>query len=93
MGGDARAGGRVLAVLHGHTHLTVETALAGVKVLGLRSTHFSFAQAGDEWLYVLRPPQYRVVTVAGDALSSEGVEVALWGLTRVWAGDGGKIGA
>jgi Icc protein len=74
---EALAGGRVLAVLHGHTHLTVETALAGVKVLGLRSTHFSFAQAGDEWLYVLRPPQYRVVTVDGDALSSEVVEVAL----------------
>ena len=74
---EVLARGRVLAVLHGHTHLTVETALAGVKVLGLRSTHFSFAQAGDEWLYVLRPPQYRVVTVDGDALSSEVVEVAL----------------
>ena len=70
-------GGRVLAVLHGHTHLTVETELAGVPVLGLRSTHFSFAQAGDEWVYALRPPQYRVVTVADAALHSEVVEVAL----------------
>ena len=75
--GEVLAGRNVLAVLHGHTHLTVETALAGVTVLGLRSTHFSFAQAGDEWLYVLRPPQYRVVTVDGAALASEVVEVAL----------------
>jgi 3',5'-cyclic AMP phosphodiesterase CpdA len=74
---DVLAGGRVLAVLHGHTHLTVERALGAVPVLGLRSTHFSFAQAGEEWLYVLRPPQYRVVTVEEGALSSEVVEVAL----------------
>ena len=75
--GEVLAGRNVLAVLHGHAHLTVETALAGVKVLGLRSTHFSFAQAGDEFLYVLRPPQYRVVTVDGGTLASEVVEVAL----------------
>jgi Icc protein len=74
---DVLRRGRVLAVLHGHTHLTVETALAGIPVLGLRSTHFSFAQAGDEWLYALRPPQYRVVTVADAALHSDVVEVAL----------------
>lgn len=74
---EVLAGRNVLAVLHGHTHLTVETAMAGVPVLGLRSTHFSFAQAGDEWLYVLRPPQYRVVTVDGAALSSNVVEVPL----------------
>jgi len=43
----------------------------------LRSTHFSFAQAGHEWLYVLRPPHYRVVTVDGDTLSSTVVEVPL----------------
>jgi 3',5'-cyclic-AMP phosphodiesterase len=70
-------GRAVLAVLHGHTHLTVESRLAGIPVLGLRSTHFSFALAGEEWVYVLRPPQYRVVTVAGATLSSEIVEVAL----------------
>lgn len=69
--------GHVLAVLHGHTHLTVAAELAGIPVLGLRSTHFSFAQAGDEWVYALRPPQYRVVTVDGPALRSEVVEVAL----------------
>jgi len=69
--------GRVLAVLHGHTHLTVESALAGIPVLGLRSTHFSFAQAGDEWVYALRPPHYRVVTVADDTLASTIVEVKL----------------
>lgn len=75
--GEVLAGRNVLAVLHGHTHLTVERALGAVPVLGLRSTHFSFAQAGDEWLYVLRPPQYRVVTVDGAALTTEVVEVAL----------------
>jgi 3',5'-cyclic AMP phosphodiesterase CpdA len=69
--------GHVLAVLHGHTHLTVEGELAGIKVLGLRSTHFSFAQAGDEWVYALRPPQYRVVTVGDGTLRSGVVEVAL----------------
>jgi len=69
--------GRVMGVLHGHTHLTVESELAGVPVLGLRSTHFSFAQAGEEWVYALRPPNYRVVTVAGGDLRTEVVEVAL----------------
>jgi 3',5'-cyclic AMP phosphodiesterase CpdA len=74
---DVIAGRPILAILHGHTHLTVETALAGIPVLGLRSTHFSFAQSGDEFLYVLRPPQYRVVRVAGTTLTSETVEVPL----------------
>jgi len=69
--------GRVLAVLHGHTHMTVESELAGIPVLGLRSTHFSFAQAGDEWVYALRPPHYRVVTVADGAMTSLIVEVKL----------------
>jgi Icc protein len=71
------AGRSVLAILHGHTHLTVENRLADIPVLGLRSTHFSFAQSGDEFLYVLRPPQYRVVRVAGTTLTSEVVEVPL----------------
>lgn len=74
---DVLRRGRVLAVLHGHTHLTVESALAGAPVLGLRSTHFSFAQAGDEWIYALRPPHYRVVTVEDGVLRSAVVEVAL----------------
>ncbi|MCC6717002.1 MAG: metallophosphoesterase [Acetobacteraceae bacterium] len=70
-------GGTVLAILAGHTHMTYEARLAGVPVLGLRSTHFSFAQSGEEWVYALRPPQYRVVTVDGPRLSSDIVEVAL----------------
>ena len=69
--------GTVLAVLAGHTHATYEARIAGVPVYGLRSTHFSFGQAGEEWVYVLRPPQYRVVTVAEGVLRSEIVEVAL----------------
>ena len=71
------ASGNVLAILAGHTHMTYEAEMAGIPVHGLRSTHFSFAQAGDEWLYVLRPPQYRVVTFADGALTTEIVEVAL----------------
>lgn len=73
----AITGRPVLAILSGHVHSTYESTLAGIPVLGLRSTHLSFAQAGDEWLYVLRPPHYRVVTVAGRTLTSEIVEVPL----------------
>ena len=68
--------GRNLVDAFLHVVLT-ESTLAGIPVLGLRSTHLSFAQAGDEWLYVLRPPHYRVVTVAGRTLTSEIVEVPL----------------
>lgn len=71
------AKGNVLAVLAGHTHATYETVIAGVPVHGLRSTHFSFGQSGEEWVYVLRAPHYRVLTVADGALTSEIVEVPL----------------
>ena len=74
---EVLAGGTVLAVLAGHTHMTYESSLAGIPVHGLRSTHFSFAQAGDEWVYTLRPPHYRIVTVAEAVLAMEIVEVAL----------------
>lgn len=73
----ALGGGQVLAILAGHTHMTYEALLAGVPVYGLRSTHFSFAQAGDEWIYALRPPHYRIVTVTDGALTTEIAEVAL----------------
>ena len=70
-------GRNVLAILAGHAHTTYETELAAIPVYGLRSTHYSFAQSGEEWCYVLRPPHYRVVTVDGDKLTSEIVEVAI----------------
>jgi hypothetical protein len=57
--------------------MTYDAQLAGVPVHGLRSTHFSFAQAGEEWVYALRPPHYRVVTVDETTFTSEIVEVAL----------------
>lgn len=75
--GDALAGQPVLAVLAGHTHMTYDAAISGIPVHGLRSTHFTFAQAGEEWVYALRPPHYRIVTVADGRLASEIVEVAL----------------
>jgi Icc protein len=74
---SAIAGRHVLAILSGHVHATYEGRIAGIPVLGLRSTFLSFAQSGDEWLLVARPPHYRVVTIDGTTLTSEIVEVPL----------------
>ncbi|HMQ35857.1 MAG TPA: hypothetical protein PKD53_34450 [Chloroflexaceae bacterium] len=73
------AGREVLAILAGHTHATYERSLAGVPVYGLRSTCFQFAPLpGDgPLLRCLLPPHYRIVTVAGGALTTEVVEVPL----------------
>ena len=68
---------QVLAIFNGHTHATYESAIAGVPVYGLRSTTYSFAQSAEELCFVLRPPHYRVVTVADGAVSSRIVEVAI----------------
>ncbi|MCA1554983.1 MAG: metallophosphoesterase [Chloroflexi bacterium] len=70
-------GRKVLAIFNGHTHATFEAQLAGVPVYGLRSTTFSFVQQGDELLYVLRSPHYRVVTVEDGKVSTAIVEVTL----------------
>jgi len=67
----------VLAVLAGYAHTTYESTIAGVPVLGLRSTTFSFLQDGDEFLGVLRPPHYRVITVGDGRMDSEIVEVPI----------------
>lgn len=74
---DAIRDRNVLAIFNGHTHATYESRIADVPVYGLRSTYFSFAQAGDEFCYVLRPPHYRMVTVDGTTVTSEVVEVVL----------------
>lgn len=71
------AGRGVLAILSGHTHATFESGIAGVPVYGLRSTCFSFAPSGGELLRCLLPPHYRIVTIDGEALSTEIVEVPL----------------
>jgi Icc protein len=71
------AGRGVLAILSGHTHATFERELAGVPILGLRSTCFQFAPTEGPLLRCLQPPHYRVVSIAGGALRSEIVEVPL----------------
>ncbi len=71
------AGRGVLAILSGHTHATFERELAGVPVLGLRSTCFQFAPVEGPLLRCLQPPHYRIVTIEGGALRSEIVEVPL----------------
>jgi len=73
---DAASAGRVLGVLFGHTHATVEVTVRGIPVLGLRSTNFQFAPA-ERPLYCLLPPHYRVVTIAGGRLTSRIYEVPL----------------
>lgn len=67
----------VLAILSGHTHATFERELAGVPVLGLRSTCFQFAPLAGPLLRCLQPPHYRIVTIADGTLRSEIVEVPL----------------
>ena len=71
------AGRNVLAILSGHTHATFERQIAGVPVYGLRSTCFQFAPVEGDLLRCLLPPHYRIVTIAGGALTSEIVEVPL----------------
>jgi Icc protein len=71
------AGRGVLGILSGHTHATFEGELAGIPVLGLRSTCFQFAPIEGPLLRCLQPPHYRIVTVESGTLSSQIVEVPL----------------
>jgi 3',5'-cyclic AMP phosphodiesterase CpdA len=73
---DALRGKNVLGVLAGHIHMTTETLVEGIPVLTLRSTCFQFARQARP-LLTLEPPQYRVVKIDRDGLTSEVVEVAL----------------
>lgn len=70
-------GSSLLAMFCGHFHTTYQTVVGGIPVYGLRSTTFSFAADGDQTLFVLRPPHYRVVTISDRAVATEIVEVAL----------------
>jgi len=74
---DLIRGSSVLAVFCGHFHATYEAAIAGIPIYGLRSTTFSFAPDGDKLLFVLRSPHYRIVSVSGNKVTTEIVEVAL----------------
>lgn len=73
-----RLSGGVIGVLFGHAHASVERAVRGVPVLGLRSTCFGFA-ATEEPTFVIQPLHYRLVTVEGGVLSSRRYEVPLLG--------------
>jgi 3',5'-cyclic-AMP phosphodiesterase len=72
----ALRGKRVLGVLSGHIHMKTETVVEGIPVLTVRSTCFQFARQARP-LITLEPPQYRIVTIDGDVLTSKVVDVAL----------------
>jgi Icc protein len=73
---DVAASGRVLGVLFGHSHATVDATVRGIPVMGLRSTNFQFAPA-ERPLYCILPLHYRVVTIAHGRLTSRICEVPL----------------
>ena len=66
----------VLGIFSGHVHNTYEQVVHGIPVYGLRSTAFPFALQ-DEPLACLLPPQYRLVTVQNDMLTTRIFEVPL----------------
>lgn len=74
----ALRGGRVLGVLFGHAHTSVERRVDGVPVLGLRSTCFQFGRT-EEPTFLIQPLQYRVLSVDADGLTSRLYEVPLTG--------------
>jgi len=67
----------VLAIFSGHVHSSYSGKIAGKSAYGLRSTQYGYAQVGEEWLPVLRPPQYRVIHVSGGSLRTELVDVRI----------------
>ncbi len=69
-------GHNVLGILSGHLHLTYERVVEHIPVLGLRATAFQFALQ-DEPQVCLLPPQYRLVTVHKNGLTSRVFEVPL----------------
>ncbi len=70
------AGHNVLGILSGHLHTSYERMVENIPVWGLRSTVFQFAMQ-DEPLLCLLPPQYRLVTVHKNVLTSRVFEVPL----------------
>jgi len=74
----ALRGGRVLGVLFGHAHTSVERHVDGIPVWGLRSTCFQFGGI-DGPTFLIQPLQYRVLSFDGDGLSSQLFEVPLVG--------------
>lgn len=68
----------IVAVLFGHAHVSVDATVRGVPVLGTRSTCFQFAES-EEPEFMIRPLQYRLLTVGGSAATSQRFEVPLTG--------------
>jgi Icc protein len=70
----------VLGIFCGHLHSTYERWLMGIPVYGLRSTAFQFKFQGKP-VMVMQPPHYRVVTIEGEQLTTQIVEVPLDGIS------------
>ena len=68
----------VVAVLFGHAHVGIDATVNGIPVLGTRSTCFQFA-ASEEPEFMIRPLQYRRLTIDGATVRHERFEVPLTG--------------
>ena len=68
----------IVAVLFGHAHVGIDATVRGVPVLGTRSTCFQFAVT-EEPEFMIRPLQYRCLTIDGATVRQERFEVPLTG--------------
>ncbi len=66
----------VLGIFCGHAHISYEIEVAGIPVMGVRSTAFQFLLQ-DAPLITLQPPHYRKVTVRDGVMTSELFEVKM----------------
>ncbi len=70
------AGKHILGIFCGHVHLTFETQKRCIPIYTVGSTGFQFVRQ-DQPLVCLTPPQYRVVTVDGERITTRVVDVIL----------------
>jgi hypothetical protein len=61
---------RLLGILSGHVHITYDTDVEGIPVLGLRSTTLPFARS-EHFALVHEPAQYRLVRIQGERLTTQ----------------------
>ena len=69
---------RVVAVIFGHAHVSIEGDIGGVPAIGTRSTCFQFA-ASETPEFVIQPLQYALVTIDDTGASVQRYEVPLTG--------------
>lgn len=69
---------RVVAVVFGHAHVSIEERIDGVLAFGTRSTCFQFA-VSETPEFVIRPLQYALVTIDDSGASVQRYEVPLTG--------------